>query len=163
MNVRRYRTGEEDELWRLRSDTTRIVIGKDYTEAQVRRWAPDQIEPDWSEKIRQKNPFVAEHDGQIVGFAELEADGHINDFYCHHQWQRRGVGTSLQVAVEQEAHRLGIGTLFLESSVTAHRFFLNQGFEITETKDNLICGSLARQYIMRKSLVPGASASRDQG
>ena len=156
MNVRRYRIGEEEELWILRNNTTRLVIGRDYTAAQVRRWAPDQIDPGWHEKIRRKNPFVAEHDGRIVGFAELKTDGHVNDFYCHHEWQRRGVGTLLQAAVEAEARRLGIGTLFLESSVTAHRFFLRQGFEIEEAKENLICGALAKQFIMRKRLDPGA-------
>ena len=152
MNVRRYRVGEEDKLWKLRNDTTRAVIGRDYTEAQVRRWAPDRIDPDWHEKIRKKNPFVAEHDGEIVGFAELEPDGHINDFYCHHQWQRRGVGTLLQAAIEAEASRLKIDTLLLESSVTAHRFFLSQGFVIVEEKENLVCGSPAKQFIMRKEL-----------
>ena len=154
MNVRRYRAGEEEELWKLRSDTTRNVVAKDYTAAQIQRWAPDQIDLDWHEKLRRRNPFVVEHDGQLVGFAELEADGHIEDFYCHHQWQRCGVGTLLQKAIEEEARRRGIDTLFLESSVTARRFFLSQGFEVMVTKDNLVCGSLARQYIMRKFLVP---------
>ncbi len=148
-------------MWKLRSDTTRIVIGKDYTAAQVQRWAPDEIDLDWHEKIRRKNPFVVEHDGRIVGYAELEADGHIHDFYCHHQWQRRGVGTLMQKAIEEEARRLEIGALFLESSVTAHRFFLSQGFKVMETRDNLVCGSLARQFLMRKFLVPKTDPPQD--
>ena len=98
-----------------------------------------------------------------LGFAELDPDGHVNDFYCHHEWQRRGVGTQLQAAIEEEARRRGLGALFLESSVTAHRFFLGQGFEIVETKDNLICGSLARQFVMRKRLDPVAGSRQNLG
>jgi len=53
------------------------------------------MEADWKESVRQRNPFVVEHEGKIIGFAELEANGHIDGFYCHHQWQRKGVGKLL--------------------------------------------------------------------
>jgi N-acetylglutamate synthase-like GNAT family acetyltransferase len=152
MNVRRYKTGEEKEIWLLYYNTTRRINGRDYTKEQVERWAPDQMEASWKERVRQKNPFVAEHEGEIVGFVELEASGHIDRFYCHHQWQRRGIGKLLYQAVEQEAFRLNINVLFLESSKTARKFFLSMGFEIVREESNLICGAPAPRFHMRKEL-----------
>ncbi len=143
------------ELWQLHHDTTRIIIGQAYTPEQVRRWAPDAMEPWWNDRMAQSNPFVAEQDGKIVGFAELETDGHIDRFYCHHQWQRRGVGRKLYQAIEDEASRLGIRLLFAEVSVTARKFFESMGFEVTVEQNNIVCGAVARNFRMQKRLDSG--------
>jgi putative acetyltransferase len=152
MNIRRYRIGEEKEIWKVCYDTTRIINGRDYTQEQVQRWAPDSIDSDWNERLRQKNPFIAEHDGQIVGFAELDANGHIDRFYSHHQWQRKGVGKLLYQAIEDEASRMKIDLLFAEVSMTAREFFLSRGFEIVGEENNLICGTIAKRFRMQKRL-----------
>jgi N-acetylglutamate synthase-like GNAT family acetyltransferase len=153
MNVRRYKIGEENEIWRLYHNTTRKINGKDYTQEQVERWAPDQMDANWNERIKQKNPFVAEHDGQIIGFVELESNGHIDRFYCHHEWQRKGVGKLLYQAIEDEARRMKINLLFAEVSITAKHFFQSRGFEIVEEESNLICGSPAKRFKMQKRLM----------
>lgn len=154
MNIRRYKPGEEAEIWQLHYDTTRIIIGQDYTLEQVQRWAPDRTRPNWGNYVTEKNPFVAEHDGQIVGFADLEPDGHIDRFYCHHRWQRRGVGRSLYRAIEERAFEWGLDLIFTEVSVTAQPFFSSVGFEIVEETHNVVCGTVARQFRMRKRLQP---------
>ena len=152
MNIRRYKIGEEAEIWQLYFRTTRIINGQDYTKEQIRRWAPDQIEPNWSERLRQTNPFIAEHEGQIIGFAELEPNGHIDRFYCHHEWQRRGVGKLLFRAVEHEALRIKLPLLFTEVSLNARNFFLSRGFEVVEEERNVICGTVAPRFRMQKRL-----------
>lgn len=152
MNIRRYQIGEEEEIWKLYRDTTRIINRRDYTEEQVQRWAPDQMRPGWGEELRQKNPFVVEHEGRIVGFAELEADGHIGRFYGHHQWQRQGVGKLLYQAIEREALQRGIALLYSEVSITARGFFLSRGFEIVAEENNLICRTVAPRFRLQKRL-----------
>jgi GNAT superfamily N-acetyltransferase len=152
MNVRRFRVGDEEELWRLYHDTTRKIVGRDYTQEQVERWAPDQKPSEWDENFGKKIPFIAEEDGKIVGFAELEPTGHVDHFYCHYQWQRKGVGKLLLQALEGEAIRLEINWLFTEVSLTAREFFLSRGFEIVRLEENLICGAIAKRFQMRKAL-----------
>ncbi len=44
MIIRRYKPGEEEQLWQLYHDTTHVVNGKDYTPEQFERWAPSQVE-----------------------------------------------------------------------------------------------------------------------
>ena len=152
MTIRRYKTGEEEELWQLRRDTMRHINGLDYTREQIARWAPEHAADGWVEELRRKNPFVVDHEGVLVGFAELEGNGHIDGFYCHFQWQRRGIGTLLYRAIEEEAARLKLDELFLESSVTARGFFLSKGFAIVTEERNLICGAPAPRFHMRKKL-----------
>ena len=152
MNIRRSRAGEEAELWLVCRDATRMINRRDYTPEQVRRWAPGLPEPGWNERLAQTNPLVAEQDGKIVGSVELEANGHIDYFYCHYRWQRRGVGRKLYQAVENEAARTGIDLLFAEASVTARTFFESLGFEVKVEANNLVCGAVARQLRMQKQL-----------
>jgi len=155
MNIRRYRLGEEEALWRLYRDTTRKILGAFYTPEQIERWAPQNKSlAEWKERLRIRNPFVAEEKGQLVGFAELEPDGHIDYFYCHHQWQRKGVGRELYRALEDDAHRLGVTCLYAEVSVPAKPFFVSIGFEIVEEQVNLVCGAPAGRFIMRKCVSP---------
>jgi putative acetyltransferase len=153
MIVRRYRRGEEQELWLLYHDTTHIVNSRDYTPEQCERWAPacpDMVA--WSERIRLRNPFVAEDHGGIVGFAELERDGHIDYFYCHHEHQRQGVGTALYRAIEAQALRMGLSRLHAAVSVTAQPFFSRMGFIVVREQRNVVCGAVAPNAIMEKQL-----------
>ncbi len=153
MEVRRYKSGEEEELWQLLHDTTHIINGKVYTEDQVNRWAPhDKNMDEWRERIKKKNPFVAVEEGEIIGFIELEPDGHIDYFYAHHKWQGKGVGSLLYNVIEKEAIGRKMPRLYAEVSVPAKGFFLNKGFIIIEEKNKIICGAPAPNFMMEKKL-----------
>jgi putative acetyltransferase len=153
MTIRRYRPGEEEALWCLYHDTTHRILERDYTPEQCERWAPAVADmPQWTERIRARNPFVAERDGLILGFAELEPDGHIDYFYCHHAYQRQGVGRRLYAAIEAEATRLQIPLLHAAVSTNAKAFFLRMGFAVVKEQRNIVCGVVAPNAIMRKEL-----------
>ena len=74
--------------------------------------------------------IIAVSDEKITGFADLEADGHIDRFFVHADCQGRGVGAALMRAIFKEAERLSIQRLFAEVSITARPFFERFGFEI---------------------------------
>ena len=40
MQIRRYRPGEEAAIWAVYFEATRQTVARDYTAAQVQRWAP---------------------------------------------------------------------------------------------------------------------------
>lgn len=154
VNIRRYRPGEEERLWQIFHDTTHIINGRHYTGEQCERWAPAVVDmPAWRERIRRKNPFVAEENGKILGFAELENDGYIDYFYCDHEHLRCGVGRKLYEAIEKEARRVKMPRLHAAVSVTARAFFLQMGFEVVKEQRNIVCGAVAPNFIMENGLV----------
>ncbi len=158
MNIRRYEPGEEETIWALYHDTTHIVNGADYTPEQCERWAPSACNMDeWKARLKETAPIVAEQDGAIVGFAELDASGEIGFFYCRHDWQRKGVGKALFEAIEAEAGSADLYEMRAAVSTSAKSFFVAMGFEVVREQTKVICGADAKNYVMRKIL------SRDAG
>lgn len=153
MIVRRYRPGEEHELWLLFHETIRRVNTRDYTEEQVRVWAPDMVDPEkWRQRIEGINPYVGVEGDAIVGYTDLQASGLIDHFFVHHAWQRRGVGTRLMQAIHEEAARLGVDQLHSHVSLTAKPFYEAHGFHVE--KEQLVedGGLTFHNFLMRKRL-----------
>ena len=153
MEIRRYKQGEEGAVWNVYFAATRESIARDYHPDLIERWAPQNPNMnEWAARLARKKPFVAVVDEEIVGMAEIEADGFIDYFYVHPGWQKKGIGKALLVSLESEAAKAGVRVIFADVSVTAKTFFLSQGFNITETKSNVILGHPAPNFRMQKSL-----------
>lgn len=153
MNIRRYKAGEEQALWSLLYDTVHKVNSKDYSPAQVEAWAPSQSEPStWKERLSNTNPFVADENGELIGFATLEENGHIDCFYTGHNWQGKGVGSALLHSIEQEAVKKGINRLFAEASITATGFFEKKGFSVGAEQTVILRGEKFTRYLVSKRI-----------
>ncbi|BDA67389.1 hypothetical protein RIVM261_081500 [Rivularia sp. IAM M-261] len=131
MKIRLFQVQDAEQIARLFHDTVREVNICDYSLEQVEAWAPDNINfRDWAKACLSKFTFVADDESIIAGFGELEANGHIDCFYCHKDYQRMGVGSKIYSAIETKAHELGIKRLYTEASITAKPFFLRMGFSV---------------------------------
>jgi putative acetyltransferase len=129
--LRPYRPDDAPALLTLFRDTVRRVNCRDYNPEQVRAWASDDIDPArWASRFTGRFVPVAEADGRPIGFAELEADGHVDRFYVSADHQRQGVGRAMMDALLEEARRLRLGRLFTEASITARPFFESQRFDV---------------------------------
>lgn len=153
MEIRRYKRGEEAAIWVVCFEATHRSIGRDYPPDLVERWAPrDKDMEEWAKRLRETNPFVAVVGDKIVGMAEIEANGFIDYFYVHPDWQGKGIGKVLLARLEGEAGKVGVKVIFADVSVTAKGFFLAQGFAVTEAKSNVILGQPAPNFRMEKKL-----------
>ena len=131
MEVRRYRIGEEIELWELFYNTVHNVNIQDYDENQIAAWAPDDLDINIAiHKFREIDPFVVIKEGKIIGYADIQSDGYIDHFYCHHKFQGQGVGSTLFAALEREARENGILEMYSNVSITARPFFEAMGFSV---------------------------------
>ena len=158
--VRKFRIGDEAALWLAYYEATRQCNARDYHPELIERWAPRNNDmEEWSTRLIEKRPFVAVVGTTPVGFAELEENGHIDYFYCHPDWQRRGIGSQLLPRVEAEANAMGLNILFAEVSITAKNFFLAKGFRIVKSRKNVIAGHVAPNFEMEKRLDVGSAVS----
>ena len=131
MEVRKLRKGEEKEAWELFYNTIHNVNIRDYTESQVEAWAPADFDVNIAiQKIRDIDPFVVIMDRKIIGYGDIQPDGLIDHFYCHHEFQRQGVGSALFGAIEKEAEKNGISRMYSNVSITARPFFEAKGFSV---------------------------------
>jgi putative acetyltransferase len=130
MYIRRYLERDAKEIAELFYNTIHQINSKDYTGEQIKVWAPDLRYEFWIKRVKEKNPFVAVENGQVVGFAELDPDGHVDCAYVHHQWQGKGVASKLLAEIEKEAQSLGVKRVYTEASITAKPFFEKRGFKV---------------------------------
>ena len=153
MKIRHYNQGEEQALWSLFYETVHKVNIQDYSQAQIEAWAPSDYDLlQWKSRLNKTNPLVAEKNGQLIGFAELEDNGHIDCFYCAHNWQGKGIGSALLRAIELEASKKGISRLFAEASITAKGFFENKGFSIDGEQTVSLRGEQFTNYAVSKCI-----------
>ena len=153
MNVRRFIPGEEEALWTLLFDTVHKVNSRDYSQSQIEAWAPhDNDLENWKNRLLGTNPLVAEQDGHPIGFAELGSDGTIDCFYCHWQWQGKGVGRTLMRAIEEESRKREVSSLTAYASITARDFFVHLGFRVEKESIRILRGESFRQFHVSEQL-----------
>jgi putative acetyltransferase len=131
MEVRKLQEGEEKELLELFYNTIHNVNIRDYNKNQIAAWAPDDLDINIApQKFRDIDPFVAVKEGKIIGYADIQPDGYIDHFYCHHEFQGQGVGSILFAALEKEARESNILEIYSNVSITARPFFEAMGFSV---------------------------------
>lgn len=132
ISIRDYQPGDVQALANIFYNTIHRVNIQHYTKDQVDVWAPlSSLETEgWAKKFPRTKPIIAIVGDEIVGFAEFEPDGHIDSFYCHHEWINKGVGSTLMEEILQKAKNNHIHRIFSEVSITAKPFFEKHGFNI---------------------------------
>ncbi|MBE9013781.1 GNAT family N-acetyltransferase [Pseudanabaenaceae cyanobacterium LEGE 13415] len=153
MLIRLFRPEDAAQIAKLFHDTIREVNIRDYSIAQVQAWSPDDLYfRDWATICAQRFTYIAEEAGLIFGFGELEANGHIDCFYCHKDYQRQGIGQAIYQAIEAKSRELNVDQLFTEASITAKPFFQSLGFTVI-TEQQVSCrGETFTNYRMEKIL-----------
>jgi putative acetyltransferase len=153
ITFRPYHPADATALLALFLDTIRRVNSRDYPPDQIRAWAADDIDPAaWAARFEGRFVVVAEEADRPVGFAELEADGHIDRLYVSADHQGHGIATRLLADLVAEARRLGLARLFVEASITARPFFAARGF-VTLVEQTVACrGAQLVNYRMERTL-----------
>lgn len=154
ITIREYRDSDVPVIVRLYYDTVIHVNSRDYTPEQIQAWSPG-VWPDsfWRERFKRAyKVFIAEIAGEIVGFSEYHADGHVDTFDVHYEHQGQGVGARLMQCIEEEANRTGVNKLYLEASITGRPFFARMGFDVVGETVKEYRGAVFRQALMEKRL-----------
>ena len=77
MTLRDYTKTDCAELAELFYDTVHTVNAKDYTQEQLDAWATGKVNLEaWNESFQAHHTVVAEMDGKIVGFGDMDETGY---------------------------------------------------------------------------------------
>jgi putative acetyltransferase len=151
MKVRPYQEADIPAIAQLYHNTVHHINCQHYSPAQIAAWSPQVGEFEyWRDRLTKYQVYVIETQNTVVGFTEFEANGHIDCFYVHHQWQGCGVGSKLLNQIERDAQQKAIPRIFAEVSITAQPFFSAKGFTITEERKKFYRGCTFKQFLMEK-------------
>jgi putative acetyltransferase len=153
MLIRAYDRPDAPSIVRLFYETIHSINLKDYPAEQLHAWAPEIPDADiWHSRMIQRCTLVAEENGEILVFAEMEYDGHLDMMYCRHDAIGSGVGRQLYQAIEAKALDLGLARIFAEASITAKRFFTRNGFVVDSEQSVIRRGIALTNFRMHKQL-----------
>ncbi len=150
VTLRPYRPEDCPALAALFYETVHTVNAAHYTPAQLDAWAP-ACGPDlaaWDKSFRAHRTLVAELDGRLAGFGDLDpAAGYLDRLYVHKDLQGRGVATALCNALEEAA----AGPVLTHASVTARPFFARRGYRVLRAQQVERRGVTLANYVMEKA------------
>lgn len=153
--IRDYIESDAEALANIYYNTIHTINSNDYSEEQVNAWAPESSldYKDWMRKWVTIVPIVAVYEGIITGFVEFEPNGHMDCFFCHHQFQGQGIGRGLMDDVMMKATQLKIERIYTEASITAKPFFEKMGFRTVKEQTVVMRGVELNNYVMEKILI----------
>lgn len=97
MNIRRYEKKDLSAVLQLFYDSVHAVCTRDCTKKeQLFAWAdgnPNRAE--WNVSLLKNETYVAEENGTVIGFANLENKNYLNRLYVHKDFQRQGGAAAL--------------------------------------------------------------------
>jgi len=154
MIIRPFRSSDASMLATLFHEAVHVSAIKDYSLEQTNVWSPSTPAPElYLTKALDRIIFVAEDsNGHVIGYGDLESNGHIDHLYTSPKNVRTGVGTAIYKAIESTAREKGMVQLFVEASESARYLFERQGFYLVNRNEFIIKNVLIHNYRMSKRL-----------
>lgn len=172
VHIRPFRVGDAPALRELFHAAVHAIARRDYTPEQLQAWAPrDHDAVAWAERLHANQPWVAElgslptatagvaltgpagagAGNTVAGFADLQADGCIDQFFVAPAFAGQGVARALMAHLHAQAAQRGIERLWAHVSLTAEPFFAAQGFAVQERREVVRAGVVLRNALMAKT------------
>ena len=127
----RYYDGQYKAVADVFHNAIHLTTSEHYSEEQILAWAPVPIDYNrWRARCDLKRPFLYCLEDEIIGFIELDPDGHIDCHYVHPVHNRKGIGTALLRHVLQVATAAKLPRLYVEASHVAKNLYLQHNFSI---------------------------------
>lgn len=153
--LRLYRPEDLEELVQLFYETVHTVNLGDYTREETDAWVPSPAAVDraaWGESLSAHYTVVAEREGQLLGFGDMDSTGYFDRLYVHREFQGRGAASAIAEALEGYALGLGLGRVTVHASRTARPFFQRRGYRTLYAQQVERRGVLLENFAMEKTL-----------
>jgi N-acetylglutamate synthase-like GNAT family acetyltransferase len=154
--VRRAREEDCEGVWRVHVKAIREIANSHYSPEEIEAWASPRKPEHYIESIRNKEFYVAEEDGALIGFGTLNhKENEIEAVYVSPEVVRRGVGSAILQRLEERARALGLKSLKMDASLNAVPFYISAGYESQKVAEHrLASGVEIGCVLMTKELSP---------
>ncbi|SJK83821.1 GNAT family N-acetyltransferase [Halomonas elongata] len=155
MEVKIYSEERAKEIADLFHQLVHSIDPSVYSPEQQEVWEPTPPDYErWSQRLKEKKPFIAIIDNRIADFIELDPDGHIDYIYTHPDFLGCGVASVLFEYLLKQAMSLNLERLYVEASCVARPFFENRGFSIIQRDEVKRHGVTLVNFTMERRLHP---------
>ncbi len=149
VNLRRYTKNDCATLMNLFYETIHNINIKDYTEDEVFAWTDGVFDYKiWNERFLKSYTIIAEIDGLITGFGNIDNNGYLDCLYVHKDYQRKGIATVICDELEKSV----VQQIYANVSITAKPFFEKRGYIVIEKQLVQRKGLKIINYKMKKDL-----------
>jgi GNAT superfamily N-acetyltransferase len=152
--IRPYRPEDAQPTLTVFLRAIRMTAAADYSPEQIAAWTGD-VEKNvgaWAQRRGAAETWIAEHDGTVVGFTDLDQTGYIDMMFVDPAAARTGVATSLLRHVRDLAQERNVSELTVNASATARPLFEGHGFAVRAAQDVERNGVVLRNYRMSAPL-----------
>ena len=130
-------------------DTVHTRNARDYSPEQLQAWAPGLPDLEqWDRSFLEHTAYVAEAEGIVAGFGDMDGTGYLDRLYVHKDYQGKGIATALCDRLESAVQ----GRIVTHASVTAKPFFEKRGYRTVKEQQVERRGDLLTDYIMAKDI-----------
>ena len=146
--IRRARQEDKEAIRRVHESAIRGTCASHYSREVIEIWAGGLQSEKYAKAIERYDFFVAEEDGEVVGFGELGREtAAIQGLYVSPEVKGRGVGWKLLSTLEERARAYGLKSLRLTSSLNAVPFYERAGFKAVEELSETISPGVVRACV----------------
>ena len=156
LGIRRAKPEDNDSVGSIHLRAIKEICASHYAPEEIEAWAKPRKPDHYVESIRSKEFYVAEENGNLVGFSTLnQTSGEIEAIYIVPEVARGGIGQKILCKLEERAQDFGLKSLYLNSSLNAVPFYRHSGYELQkETKHRLSSGVEIGCVVMKKEISP---------
>ncbi|MEQ9012301.1 GNAT family N-acetyltransferase [Algiphilus sp.] len=130
--IRPLRAADAEPLWMIFHRAVHLRARREYSAAQCAVWAPPvrsaEARTRWRHRLLRNQPVVVEWEGVPVGFADVQANGYIDQFFVDPEVTGLGLADRLMRHLLATARARGPDVLYADVSLSAEAFFRRHGF-----------------------------------
>ncbi len=152
INVRAYLVDDCTKIIELFKNTVHSINAKDYNKEQLNSWAPAEIDcMVWNKSFLEHYSIVAEKNGIIVGFGDINNSAYFNRLYVHKDYQGQGIATKIADELENHVLEHDIKVITTHASITAKSFFENRGYKVIKEQTVECKGQFLTNFVMERT------------
>lgn len=148
MLLRQYHPSDCKALVNVFYESVHAIEETDYSSAQLDAWASGSVDlKEWNESFLGHFTVIAEVDGAIVGFGDIDEAGYLDRLFVHPNHQRQGIASAICDALEASVPE-AVSTITVSASIPARSFFEHRGYTVVRRQEVRRNGEILVNYAM---------------